>query len=304
MSNQGSGGRSVKKGIACILLSAFGFASMAVFVRLADMCGNEPLPAVQKALFRNLVAAIIAGWAFFSRSSCIRKAARIPDRLKTWVDLLLRCGFGTVGIFANFYAISHIQVGDAMALNRTAPFFTLLMSWFLLGQRMAPRQIFCVCGAFLGALFVIKPGYGNMFSLPALVGLFSGIGAGAAYAFLHKLGKAGIDSAFIIFFFSVFSCVACVPFLFCGFVSMSVIQIAVLLAAGACAAVGQFGITLGYKFAEPREVSVYDYTGIVFGAVLGFVAFGEIPDFISVLGFAVIIAMGLLLHFRRNRGEK
>ena len=290
--------RSLRKGIACILLSAFGFSLMAVLVRLADVCG-DPLPAVQKALFRNIVAAAIAGWAFFSRPATVRRNVRIPYGMKTWADLLLRCGFGTIGIFANFYALTHIPVGNAMALNRTAPFFTLLMSWLLLGQRMTLRQIICVAGAFAGAMFVIKPGCDGMFSGPALVGLFSGFGAGAAYAFLHKLGKAGIDGAFIILFFSIFSCVACVPFLVCGFVSMSLLQVGVLLAAGASAALGQFGITWGYRFAEPRQVAVYDYTGIIFAALLGFLSFGQIPDAFSIVGFAVIIGMGLVLHFRR-----
>ena len=191
MSAAGNAPRSLRKGVACILLSAFGFALMAMFVRLSDACG-EPLPAVQKALFRNLVAAAIAGWAFFSRPVAVRRNVRIPDGMKTWTDLLLRCAFGTVGIFANFYALTHIPVGNAMALNRTAPFFTLLMSWLLLGQRMTVRQTVCVAGAFAGAMFVIKPGCAGMFSGPALVGLSSGFGAGAAYAFLHKLGKAGV----------------------------------------------------------------------------------------------------------------
>ena len=298
MSAAGNAPRSLRKGVACILLSAFGFALMAMFVRLSDACG-EPLPAVQKALFRNLVAAAIAGWAFFSRPVAVRRNVRIPDGMKTWTDLLLRCAFGTVGIFANFYALTHIPVGNAMALNRTAPFFTLLMSWLLLGQRMTVRQTVCVAGAFAGAMFVIKPGCAGMFSGPALVGLSSGFGAGAAYAFLHKLGKAGIDGAFIILFFSIFSCVACVPFLMCGFVPMSLLQVGVLLAAGACAALGQFGITWGYRFAEPRQVAVYDYSGIIFAALLGFLAFGQIPDAFSVAGFVVIIGMGLALHLRR-----
>jgi drug/metabolite transporter (DMT)-like permease len=220
-----------------------------------------------------------------------------------WGDLILRCVFGTIGIFANFYALTHIPVGNAMALNRTAPFFTLLMGWILLGQRMTLRQMLCVAGAFAGAMFVIKPG-GGMLSGHALIGLFGGFGAGAAYAFLHKLGKAGIDGAFIIFFFSVFSCVACVPFLVCGFVPMSLLQIGVLLAAGACAALGQFGITWGYRFAEPRQVAVYDYAGIIFAALLGFLAFGQIPDFLSLIGFAVIIVMGLVLHFRPTHRDR
>ena len=291
--------KSLRKGILCILLSAFGFALMAMFVRLADVCGDSQLPAVQKALFRNLVAAVIAGWAFFRRTPSASHEVSLPDSFKTWSDLLLRCVFGSIGIFANFYALTHIPVGNAMALNRTAPFFTLLMSWLLLGQRMTLRQTLCVAGAFAGAMFVIKPGTG-MLSGHALIGLFSGFGAGAAYAFLHKLGKAGIDGAFIILFFSVFSCIACVPFLVCGFVPMSSLQIVVLLAAGVCAALGQFGITWGYRFAEPRQVAVYDYTGIIFAAILGFLAFGQIPDALSLIGFVVIIIMGLALHYRHS----
>ena len=108
-----------------------------------------------------------------------------------------------------------------------------------------------------------------------------------------------ILGSILLLFFSVFSCVACVPFLICGFVPMSLLQVGILLAAGACAALGQFGITWGYRFAEPRQVAVYDYTGIIFAALLGFLAFGQIPDMLSVAGFAVIIGMGLILHFRR-----
>ena len=299
MGSAPSATKSLGKGIVCIILSAFGFSMMTVLVRLADVCGGEPLPAVQKALFRNFVAALIAGWAFFRRPASSDGAVHLPQGIKGWGDLLLRCLFGTVGIVANFHAIAYISVGDAMALNKTAPFFTLLMSWLILGQRMTLRQTLCVAGAFAGALAVIKPG-SAVFSGPALIGLLGGFGAGAAYAFLHKLGKAGVDGAFIIFFFSVFSCISCVPFLLCGFTPMTPLQVAVLLGAGACAAIGQFGITWGYRFAEPRQVAVYDYTGIIFAASLGFLAFGHVPDLFSILGFMVIIVMGLMLHFRGN----
>ena len=284
-------------GIACILLSAFGFALMAMFVRLADGCGGEPLPSIQKAFFRNLVAAGIAAWFFWGRPARPRKEGRLPDGVREWSDLLLRAVFGTCGIFANFYAISHIPVGDAMALNKTAPFFTLLLSWFLLGERMTMRQALCVAGAFLGAMLVVKPG-SQVFSVAALIGLSSGFCAGAAYAFLHKLGKEGVDGAFIILFFSIFSCVACVPFLVCGFCPMNGLQLLMLLGAGTGAAIGQFGITWAYRFAEPRQIAVYDYTCIIFTAALGFLAFGQIPDLLSVLGFAVIIGMAIVLHRR------
>ena len=289
--------------VLCILLSAFGFALMAVFVRLADGCGGEPLPAVQKAFFRNIVAAAIAAWVFFGKRRREGRSAWLPSfpsgGRRIWLDLFLRAAFGTCGIFANFYALSHIPVGDAMALNKTAPFFTLLLSWMLLGDRMTIRQSLCVAGAFVGAMLVVKPGFADAFSRPALIGLFSGFGAGAAYTFLHKLGRAGVDGAFIILFFSVFSCVACVTFMAFGLAPMNALQVAAVLGAGAVAALGQFGITWAYRFAEPRQIAVYDYTGIVFAALLGFAVFGQIPDAWSVLGMALIIAMGVVVGLKR-----
>ncbi|MBR4937914.1 MAG: EamA family transporter, partial [Kiritimatiellae bacterium] len=74
-------------------------------------------------------------------------------------------------------------------------------------------------------------------------------------------------------------------------------------AAGACAALGQFGITWGYRFAEPRQIAVYDYTGIIFASLLGFFVFVQVPDMFSVAGFVVIIVMGLILHQHRMKTQ-
>lgn len=286
-----------KKGIVCICLSALGFSLMAMFVRMADNCG-EPLPAIQKAFFRNLVACAIACSVLF-RNKAGLSGLSFGLQPRQWMDLVLRSSFGTAGIFANFYAISHIPIADAIALNKTAPFFTLVFSWLLVGERMGLRQTLCVLGAFAGALFVIKPGLSGSLTLPSAVGLLSGFCAGAAYAFLHRLGKAGVNGAFIILFFSAFSCISCVPFIAADYHAMNPAQLLALAGAGACAAIGQFGITWAYRLAEPRQVAVFDYSGIIFSAILGFAAFGQIPDGWSFLGFAVIIAMAAVLNRRK-----
>ena len=100
-------------------------------------------------------------------------------------------------------------------------------------------------------------------------------------------------------FFSVFSCVACLPFIVAGYQPMNGAQLAVLVGAGAGAALGQFGITWAYRFAEPRQIAVYDYSGLIFASALGFLAFGQVPDALSCLGCAVIVAMAALLYIRR-----
>lgn len=76
---------------------------------------------------------------------------------------------------------------------------------------------------------------------------------------------------------------------------MNFMQILTLTGAGGGAAIGQFGITWAYRFAEPRQIAVYDYSGIIFAAILGFLAFGQIPDYLSIIGFVIIISMGAYL---------
>ena len=292
-------GISKLRGGLCICLSAFGFALMAMFVRFVDVVG-EPMPAIQKAFFRNLVALAIALPAFLKtcRSETMARIGAMSSR--DWAMLIARAVLGTLGIFTNFYAISAIPICDAMALNKTAPFFTLIACWAFMGEQMKPRQMLCVIGAFIGATLVIKPGFAGGFGSAALVGLSSGAFAGVAYALLHGLGKRGIPASFIIMFFSAFSCVACIPFIVAVGRSMNSAQIASLCGAGVGAALGQFGITWAYRFAEPRQIAVYDYTGILFTAALGFVAFGQVPDALSCIGFAVIVAMAVLVHHRRQ----
>ena len=68
------------------------------------------------------------------------------------------------------------------------------------------------------------------------------------------------------------------------------------LGAGAGAALGQFGITLAYGYAAPRDIAVYDYTNILFTAVFGFVFFSQVPDLWSVLGFMAILVAAFRLR--------
>ena len=290
----------MRRGVVCICLSAFGFALMAMFVRMADVVG-EPLPAIQKAFFRNLVAVALALPAFLRmrrRDPALRHGG--PMSAGDWLALVLRSLCGTLGVFTNFYAISVIPLCDAMALNKTAPFFTLLACWVFLGERMRPRQLLCVVGAFLGAMLVVKPGFSGGLTFPSLIGLSSGAFAGFAYALLHRLGRRGVSGTFIVLFFSVFSCLACLPFIAVGSRPMNCAQLAALGGAGAGAALGQFGITWAYRFAEPRQIAVYDYSGLIFVSAFGFLAFGQVPDAWSCLGFAAIVSMAVLLYARER----
>lgn len=271
------------KGIWCILASAFGFALMAAAIRLCDDFGG-PVSSFQKSFFRNLIALVLAASVYCRH----RGGGSGMAACRSWT-LWLRAILGTCGIFANFYALSHIPIAEGQTLNKTAPFFTVAFAWLFLGERMSFRQMGALAVAFGGVLLIAKPGFAGEETFPMAMGLLGGICAGSACACLRQLGLKGVDGAFVVLFFSAFSCLASIPFMVFGFDPMTAWQVLILLGAGGGAAIGQFGITAAYRYAAPRSIALFDYTSILFAALFGYVLFDQVPDALSVLGFAVII---------------
>ncbi len=284
--------RQKQKGILAILCAAFCFALMTAFVRLAG-----DLPSVQKSFFRNLVALL------FAAGVLLRTEERFRFHKENLTPLLLRAAFGTVGILGNFYAVDHLLLSDASMLNKLSPFFAILFSYLLLKEKMRPFQIMAVIGAFIGSLFIVKPSGQGLFSLGAAAGLLGGLGAGAAYTFVRVLGQRGERKPFIVFFFSAFSCLVTLPFLLIDFHPMQPIQLFYLLLAGLAAAGGQFSITTAYSLAPAKEISVYDYTQVIFAAILGFLLFGQVPDIYSLIGYGIIGTVSVVMFFYQQRTE-
>lgn len=270
------------QGILCILSASFFFALMNLFVRLAG-----DLPTVQKSFFRNLVAAIVAFVML------IKSKERTPLKKEHIGALLLRSIAGTLGILCNFYAVDHMNISDASMLNKLSPFFATIFSIFILKEVASRFDWAMLALAFGGALLVAKPTF-SMESFPALVGLLGGLGAGIAYTYVRKLGTHGVKGPVIVFFFSAFSCIVTLPYLLFHFEPMSGAQWSILLLAGCAAAGGQISITAAYTKAPAREISVFDYSQIVFAAILGFFILGQIPDVLSVLGYIIIITAAVI----------
>lgn len=276
--------RSILRGSIAIIVSAFGFALMAVLVRLCDDYGGE-VSSFQKSFFRNIIALMIAGGVFLGS----RSRSDFSLTPKAWLTLIGRSIFGTIGIFANFYALSHIPVGEAMTLNKTAPFFTVIFSALIFKERISKRQMIFLMVAFLGASLVMKPSFRGDDLFAAMCAVTGGLGAGLAYVCVHALGRMKVNGALIVLFFSAFSSLASIPFMMADLCPMTFLQIIIMTLAGVSAAIGQFGITLAYRYAEPRSIAIYDYTNVIFTAILGWIMFSQVPDMISVVGFIAIV---------------
>ncbi len=282
---------SKTKGILYIITAAFGFSMMSVFVHLAG-----DLPSMQKAFFRNIIALIFVFTIMVKNHiSIIPKKGNMPY-------ILARSAFGTIGLLCNFYAIDRLVLADANMLNKLSPFFAIIFSVFLLKEKPTFVQICGVVTAFIGSIFIIKPSGQGYAALPALIGALGGMGAGAAYTFVRRLGQRGENSLVIIFMFSAFSSLVCLPFMLSGFSALSVKSFLYLVLAGISACIGQVGITKAYVLAPAREISVYDYTQVIFAAVLGFFVFGQTPDILSIIGYILICSAGIAMFlYNKNR---
>ena len=279
------------KGIIFIIASAFGFAMMSAFVKLAG-----DLPSFQKTFFRNLVSCIIA--AIF----IIKNKESFFGKKESQKILILRSIFGTIGIVLNFYAIDKLVLSDANMLNKLSPFFVIIFSALFLKERINIKQSIAIVIAFLGALFIIKPTF-NLDIIPSLLGVMGAICAAAAYTCLRVLG--GKEKHYtVVFFFSLFSTVVIFPFMIVVYKSMTMTQFIYLILAGVFASIGQFGVTLAYKYAPSKEISIFDYSNIIFSAIISFIIFGALPDYFSVLGYIIIFSASFYMFLYNKKLDK
>ncbi len=159
-------------GILLVIIDSFFFSLMALFVRMSG-----DLPTMQKSFFRNAIAAVIAIMTLMGTEEKLKiKKGSLPA-------LLFRSLCGGLGMIANFWAIDHMALADANLLNKLSPFWAIIASIFILSEIPRKKEVLFVILAFIGASFVVRPTAG-LASLPALAGLFGGMGAGFAYTCL------------------------------------------------------------------------------------------------------------------------
>lgn len=280
---------NILKGIFCIIIAGFGFALMSLFVKLSG-----DLPSMQKGFFRNIIAVFISSIPLIKHW----KVINIPRNNTGWLVLISRSVFGTIGLVLNFYAISHISLADSSIIQKLSPFIIIILSYIFFKEEMTKFQVFAIIIAFIGITLIIKPSGNNIISMGALAALLGALCAGIAYTCVRYLGTHNISGEFIIFFFSSLSSLMLLPYLILDYRTMTYYQLLMLLLAGISATIGQYGVTFAYKFAAAKNISVFDYSQVLFSGIFGYMFFGEFPDFQSLIGYVIVISVGIVLVLR------
>ena len=280
---------NILKRIFCIIIAGFGFALMSLFVKLSG-----DIPSMQKGFFRNIIAVFISSIPLIKHWRFIN----IPRNNTGWLVLISRSVFGTIGLVLNFYAISHISLADSSIIQKLSPFIIIILSYIFFKEEMTRFQVFAIIIAFIGITLIIKPSGNNIISMGALAALLGALCAGIAYTCVRYLGTHNISGEFIIFFFSSLSSLMLLPYLILDYRTMTYYQLSMLILAGISATIGQYGVTFAYKFAAAKNISVFDYSQVLFSGIFGYIFFGEFPDFQSLIGYIIVISVGIVLVLR------
>lgn len=282
---------SRQKGILFLIFSVLSFALMNVFVRLSGK-----LPSIQKAFFRNFVTGIIILIFIF------RKKRKRPRLEKKHIPLLtLRSIIGTLAMVANYYAVDHLILSDAAVLQKIGPFATIIFSAFILKEKPKFAQVGFIFIAFIGAALVANPALNGGLVVDYLIAIGGGAGAGLAYTLVRKISQNGCDKNIMIAFFSIFSCLISLPFTLFNYYPMASYQWLYLLLAGFAACGGQIGVTYAYSYAAAKDISVFEYFGILFAAIFSFILFREVPSLYAMLGYLLVIVAGISVYIYNKR---
>jgi len=197
---------------------------------------------------------------------------------------------------AFFIALSQMPLAEATALNFTAPLFTTIIAALLLKERVEFARWGATVIGFIGVLIILRPGFSEM----PLVALLPTFGAFLlAWWFIAvKHLSASESTATITIYQTLWSALLLTLIAIPVWVTPSWEMLGYSAAMGGLGTTGIIFTSRAFSMAEASIVAPLDYVRLPFIAVVGYLAFGEIPDGLSVVG-ALIITVSAIFIVRR-----
>jgi drug/metabolite transporter (DMT)-like permease len=270
-------------GARYMLLSAFAFSIMSLFVKLA----GQRIPAHELVTARAVVSLVL--------SYVMLKQRGIPIWGNRKGILFAR---GLVGFFALicvYYGLTVLPLAEATVIQYLHPIFTAVIAMLFLGERPGAAVVGCIVLSFAGLLLVARPpflfeGLGAGWE-PLAVGaaVLGAFGSGVAYVLVRKL-SATEDPLVIVFYFPLVALPGTIPFLMANAVWPRGIEWLYLLGIGVFTQIGQVALTQGIRLETAARATSFSYLQVVFATVWGVLFFAEIPAMWTLAGAALIVA--------------
>lgn len=206
--------------------------------------------------------------------------------------MAIRALAGLAAMYGFFYVIAHLPLAEATLVKLTTPFFMPLIGWFWLKERIGRHNATAIVTGFIGVLFILRPGAAT-FDPHALVGIAAAVLASVAMVAIRDMSDDEPPARIVFQFGLVSTLVSALPLLWAW--QMPPVHLwGWLLAMGVFGSIGQLLITRAFQVAPPGRIGPFNYTSVVFAALLGWAVWGESLLLTTVIGSLLIFVAGFI----------
>ncbi|MGX9115219.1 MAG: DMT family transporter [Mesorhizobium sp.] len=279
--------------------------SVAVFVAMSSCIkAAGTVPAGQIVFFRSFFAIfpIVVFLAFQGKLGTAFSTKRPLNHIARGVVGVCAMGLG-------FFALIRLPLPEAITLNYAQPLLVVVFSSIFLGEAIRVYRWSAVAVGLVGVLVISWPeltllGSGAALGDQEVLGVIAALVAAAISAVAMLLVRNLVQSeptATIVLWFSVTASVLALLSLPFGWQALTPVQAGLLIAAGFCGGVAQILMTAAYRHAEASVVAPFEYTSMLLGIVVGYLAFGDVPTVHMLIGGLIVVAAGIFIIWRERQ---
>ncbi|RWN56220.1 MULTISPECIES: DMT family transporter [Mesorhizobium] len=279
--------------------------SVAVFVAMSSCIkAAGTVPAGQIVFFRSFFAIfpIVVFLAFQGKLGTAFSTKRPLNHIARGVVGVCAMGLG-------FFALIRLPLPEAIALNYAQPLLVVVFSSIFLGEAIRVYRWSAVAVGLVGVLVISWPeltllGSGAALGDQEVLGVIAALVAAAISAVAMLLVRNLVQSeptATIVLWFSVTASLLALLSLPFGWQALTPAQAGLLIAAGFCGGLAQILMTAAYRHAEASVVAPFEYTSMLLGIVVGYLAFGDVPTVHMLIGGVIVVAAGIFIIWRERQ---
>jgi drug/metabolite transporter (DMT)-like permease len=205
-----------------------------------------------------------------------------------------RSALHTFGLVLWFTALPHMPLADMTAIGFTTPLFILLGAAWLLRERMSPARWLAVSAGFVGVLVIVGPGLTGAGGHYNLVMLASAPVFAASFLLTKVLTRRD-PATVIVFWQTVLITLMSLPLALPFWVPPSGVQWLLALLGGLGGTAGHYFLTRSFASADISATQSVKFVDLLWAALIGWLAFGDVLRPTTLLGGAVIVASIVLL---------
>lgn len=226
-------------------------------------------------------------------------------QVKRWDKVIMRSFYGTIGFFASFYAYAHLPLAHAQALSFSRALFITILAVVLLKEKVAWRRWSAIAIGFFGVILMTGKGSQNFanFDIASLAAI------GAAFAFALSIITVkdltqDHSPLTLVLYSNILTTIAGIPFLLADFHMPPPSSLMPLALMGITGVIAQACYVQALSVGEASLMGLMDYVRLPLSAIVGFIAFAEIPTGNSLLGAVIVIVSTIYITFREAQIAK